>query len=101
MNPDAKLIPKSITILIDLVAENIARTTPFQAWDECVERLCNRLADEADKRFKIPASALMNAEIKHKLNLAEKSKRYNVTINKKKMPLFTHSVRSFQKRHNT
>lgn len=78
---DAQLIPKSIKTTIKFLAENIARTTPFQAWDECVELLCKKLADEADSRYRIPASALMNAEIRNKLNLAEKSKRYNVAVN--------------------
>lgn len=63
----------------ELVA-HIARTEPFQNWDECIDEIRFKLCCLADTGHGLPASALFLAEDALKIKKRVKSMRYIVKI---------------------
>lgn len=79
--PKKDPIPSVIKSATKMLADNIERLLPFELWDEATELLHNELRKRADKKHKIPASVLYDAELKHKMELNEQNSRYCAGVN--------------------
>lgn len=67
-------------VIADLLVSHIARTEPLQNWDECIEEVHDKLCQLADKKLKMPYSAILTAEVKAKLHKKVTNSRYRITI---------------------
>ncbi len=77
---DTLCIPNAVCLLLDMTADNIERTVPFELWDECVELLYNKLSSKADKGGQ-PISVFFTAEILEKLKKVQANSRYVANVN--------------------
>jgi len=74
------LIPKSITILLDIAAENIARTINIELWDDATSYLMKQLQNNAKSKFGLEiAGCKYLADVKEHIESLESDSRYFVS----------------------
>jgi len=73
------ILPKSITTLLDLAAENIARTSDIELWDDMTNYLVTQLRLRASKKYGMEiVGCKYIADVKDHLTAQESDSRYLV-----------------------
>ena len=66
--------------LTEVLVSHIARTEPFQNWDECLDEIRESLCRLGDKGYGLPVSTFIRAEEMNRLKKRVDCSRYAISI---------------------